>query len=322
MKILLAFSLFDFLSIKGDMLEFDEFITQSYNENNKSYLIDTDHEKFVLLTQLTKEVNQVNFLPQMRFSAEEVESMQYFELVGGRLLRESDGDFNKNLKYEENSELISTGSNYSIKLIDKRFLKKVSLKPDTIGCVSENRISDFIVSEKIRQTFVSSGLHGANYIPLYHTNGKDAHEGYYQIFTKEILPPAKDDLTFKIIEIGDSIYFNKLGSFSYDYSQIDTCADFFRSAEPVYCEETTAMIVSRNVFDCYCRNNLKGLIFKPALDTNSALYSDYIEKWEMVFKKVFVNPRNSLLEYSKGDDSDNSDDLIKKIDIVFGKTGD
>jgi hypothetical protein len=268
--------------------------------------------------ELSRKINKANFLPQISFSADEFNQVRYFELVGEKFLKESSSEFNKNLKYEESKRLIPSGNNCKIRLIDKRFLRKVNLKPDTIGCVSENRVADYIISDEIKAAFIKAGLRGVDYFPVYHINGKDIHQGYSQIFTREILPPAQLDLAFKILDNNGSVYFNKLGTFSYDYGGINPDADFFRSAEPIYCEHTSAMIVSESVYNCYNAEKLKGVIFKPVLDIDSDLYKHYIEKWSDIFRKVFVNPRNSLLEYTMSVEENDRDDLINKINIAFG----
>ncbi len=67
MKVELIFDLYEFLTVKDEMKEFDEFITEDYDEFNKTYKIDTDHDNFTTLTKLSKKINKVNFLPQIHF---------------------------------------------------------------------------------------------------------------------------------------------------------------------------------------------------------------------------------------------------------------
>lgn len=309
MKVYLIFYSSDFLDIEGiedELKEFDEFIIDTgLNAAYKTYKIDTDNRKLKKLIKLSEKVEDgVHFIPSTNYDSDEIESVRFYEVLGDKKLKESRTDCNKNRKYELNTKLIESGSGYKIRLIDKRFLKSIKLKNDTIGCIGDGRIADYIISEAVKNKFDQFELKGAKYLPVYHTNGKDQHCGYYQIFTEEIMPPAEIDLAFRTTEtflMGKTfLHFNKFGSLSFKYELIKSDIDFLRSAEPIYCEETTTMIVSEKVRNCYNASDMKGLSFYPVLDVRSELYRQYIERWGMVYEIVFSNPQNALLDYKLG----------------------
>ena len=87
-----------------------------------------------------------------------------------------------------------------------------------------------------------------------------------------------DNITSKIGREEVASYLLNLHCFIYDYADIDSDYDFFRSAEPIFASETPALIVSNKVYQFINKEKIKGIKFIPVLDIKSQLYKDYLEK--------------------------------------------
>lgn len=293
MKIKLSFYQPSATDIHNALMK-DEKFRKTFKNFDERFFIDTDTSDFGKLLELTKNTSGFQFQSGgVEFEENETKGIRLYRPRPRKVLPESSSAYNKNRAYIEKIPLRPTTGEFKIRLIDRLLLNKISLSKDSLG--SLDLYDEYIITDDIKEIFQQDQLKGIDFLPVYKINGKDAHEGFYLLYGEKTLPEATINKVFNY-KIDDGLYYFKIkGPFSYDYKKIDFQSDFYRTAEPIGSEYTPCWIVSEKVKQCYEGYKLKGLWeFRPVLDTNSELYSKYIEEWDKILEKIAINPNNQL----------------------------
>lgn len=259
------------------------------------HVFDSDSDIFSHFLELTKKTKGCRLNPVMEFDDEEISEATYFQLeCRGKLIPESKKDYEFNLNKLENAEFIYTGNRIKIRLPRQIALSKISIKPNMIACAT-SWLAEFILSNNIAEIFRKAGLSGFTINPIYNPKDNGNYEEYFQIYSANIMPRTETDITTIVYEDDAGGYsFRELGCLTYDLKGDEVIQDFNRTSENWSNNYCPIWVVTNRVKECYEQNRLKGWHFRPVLMKDSTSYKKYILKWEELYKKIKINPRNKI----------------------------
>lgn len=280
---------------------FDGFVVKKFGAGHKLYKFDSESEFFKKLLKTTKNIRGIVFSTDLKFSKEELNDVKFYSIRGMKFIKESKGDFSKNIDYEDRIDLTTTSDNYKIRLLKKIYLNKINLKPNYICGVGDGNIErrgDYITTSFVKDLIKKERFSGIDFLPLYRSDNT-IHDNFFQLYSDQVMPVAIiDNITSKIGREEVTSYLLNLHCFIYDYADIDFDYDFIRSAEPIFAAETPALIISNKVYKFINKVNIKGIKFEPVLDSNSQLYKDYLERWGKVFEKLAIRDDNKIMGWN------------------------
>jgi hypothetical protein len=271
----------------------DGLVSSSFDLDSY-FWIDAESQMFERLLDLTQHTSGFRLTSEMQFDAGELGSVNYYQLVSRKTVKESSLDFSVTIANLHATDFLVTGDRSRIKLLKKIALSKIDLKPNMIGSLGE-WAEEFIVTDLVAGVFRKCALSGFDTLPIFNPKTLEDHQNYFQLFAENILPPAVRDLTVIELEAGFDAekQLRHLGCLSYETeSGGGRATDFNRTAEAWSNNHLPFWVVSKSVVQCFRQNKLKGWAFRPVLDAQGDLYAEYIKKWTLLRHKISLNPRN------------------------------
>lgn len=256
--------------------------------------LDSESEIFDQVLELTKDTSGCWLNPVMRFTRAEMVQVRYFQLeCRGRIIRETQKDYALNSARVNALPFIHTSDRTKIKLLDRIALSKISLKPNGIGCASD-WMAEYILTDTVTKVFERAGFTGFSPRLVFSPQAGKNHETYFQLYTENIMPLAELDLTTPSLEneIREEGGYRQLGCLTYDFQGDEFILDFNRTAENWSNNFMPFWVVTARIKECFERNKLRGWGFRPVLEKGTGLHLTYLAKWESLFKRIAINPRN------------------------------
>jgi len=265
----------------------DSMLNSKITNDDKYYDFDTDDDLFSHFLDVINGSRGCRFSPHMKFTNAEILQSKYYQLdCRGKIILESNKDYEFNAKELELKSFISTDADVKIRFPDKLYLSKIDLNENVIGCAT-NWLREFILPINVSDVFRKYKLIGFETRNIFNLRNKEAHEKYHQLYTDKLMPKAELDIaSIKYINDIGGYSFRELGCLTYDMSKINNTSDFYRTAENWSSNYCPIWIVSSSTKKCYDENKLKGWNFRPVLDKGSELYENYSDKWSTIINKV------------------------------------
>lgn len=256
---------------------------------------DSDSEEFEHFLDITADMlDGCWFQPFMKFSKREIAQVSMYQVdCRGKLLKETKYDEELNILNLHNTEMLTTGECTKIKLVKNMSLSKIELDENAIG--GTKLLEEFVISDFVAELFQKYGLTGFAKLPIYNPKTKNYHQNFFQPYTDNIMPLSVVNLSTIIRANGNDNYsYRELGCLTYHLKDIEKAKDFNRTAENWASNNMPIWIVSSRTKKCYEDNKLKGWYFRPVLQEGSVLYLEYVEKWETLFRRIRINPKNRI----------------------------
>ena len=228
--------------------------------------------------------------PFVEFDTEEIKQAKFFQLEArGKIIKETNIDYEINLRELENTIFYYTDDQIKIKIIQQLYLSKVDIKPYTIS-IATDWLSEFVLHNSVIDIFKEAGLTGFSTKMIFNPKLGENNANCCMLFSNNIMPKAELDITtINYIQEEHGYYFRELGCLTYDIKVDDKIADFNRTAENWSSNYCPIWIVTAATKKIYDQNKLKGWAFRPVLEKGTILYKTYIQKWENIFQKVRCN---------------------------------
>lgn len=245
---------------------------------------DATSPEFDRLLKVSKTRSPCFFNSWMEFTPGELAQSRFFQLdCRGRLLKESDKDYDLNRARLESLPFIAAGPGAKMRFLDRLVLRAPSVKPNEVACAGE-WMREFVVSGEVGRIFESEGLAGFSLREVFDSRIKRESDSCFQLYTDQIMPRALVDLTTLFRPDLDS--HRQLGSLRYDFKGSPPASDFYRTAEAWGGNTQPAWIVSSRVRECYQRRKLRGWAFRPVLEPGSELHAGHMRMWEDLFARI------------------------------------
>lgn len=255
--------------------------------------LDSDNPLFDRFLELTTSTSGCWLNPVMTFSPAEMAAARHFQLEGRKLVREGPGDYEVNIARLRALPFIKTGP-FRIRLLDAVSLSRASLKPTEVACAAD-WMAEFIVSRAVGNIFKTEGLRGFSLRPVLAPKSGKQHEEVTLLYTTHLMPLATLDLTTPVFEDrGEEGGHRQLACLAYDFgTSLRPESDFCRTAENWSSNHMPVWVVSARVREVFLRHKLRGWAFRPVMETGTALYAAYRDKWQVLMGRVAAcNPRH------------------------------
>ncbi len=260
-----------------------------------SGLVETDSEDAILdrILDITQNGSGLWFNPIMTFTKKEVDGARFFQLECRKTVHETGRDYELNSSRLAKLPFIHPTDLCKIKLLDEVALTRIKLKPNMVAGVDE-WTAEFIITSTVAKCFEKEKLTGFALKPVLNPKTGAYHDEFHMLYTDSIMPPVEYDRTIKSLEkeIPEEGGFRDLGCLTYDFEEKVPDFDFNRTAENFSSNFMPIWVVSARVRECFGRNKLRGWAFRPVLEKGSELHRMYLEKWQSLFKRISINPRN------------------------------
>ncbi len=275
------------------LLALDEAVADAFDLSFG--LIETDSEDAILdrILVITQNSSGLWFNPIMTFTKKELAGSRFFELECRKTVHENDRDYELNSSRLETVKFIHTTDRCKIKLLDEVALTRIKLKPNMVAGVDQ-WTAEFIITSTVAKCFEKEKLTGLALKPVLNPKTGAYHDEFHMLYTDSIMPSVEYDRTIKSLEkeIPEEGGFRELGCLTYDFGEDVPKSDFNRTAENFSSNFMPIWVVSARVRECFTRNKLRGWAFRPVLEKGSELHRMYLEKWQSLFKRISINPRN------------------------------
>jgi hypothetical protein len=277
----------------------DKLLGEKFYSETSVYEFDTDTDIWDRIVAVAKNIRSLSIYARMEFDKKELHQARFFTVdCRGKVIYPSETVNDINLKYlMEKTAYIQTGKYTRIKIPDRLVLSKVAVKPGIIASPDMAGYNDYALPLNVAEIFKNAGLTGYETRPILHPKTGIANQDAVMLYTNKIAPPAQRDIS--IIFRGSTVdlgYHNAcfMGCVTYDFKENIEIFDFNRTAEPVTGWGCPWWVISAKTKECYDKNKIKGWAFRPVLEKGSPLHEEYIKKWEDVYHRVMVNPKNTI----------------------------
>ena len=185
--------------------------------------------------------------------------------------------------------MIDAGAHSPIRLVAGFTLSRIQMKPNTVGSIGD-WTGEYVIGSAVGEVFKEAGLSGLSLEPV--TNPKTGlpHEGYFQIYSKDILAAATIDCSVERVRSRfqeEDGHLRHLGCLSYPAVALVSRPDFSRTAEPWNgWHGWPSWVVTARVVSAFKQSKCRGWHFRPVLTTESDLYSQYISQWQQLCSAV------------------------------------
>ena len=245
---------------------------------------DATSPEFDRLLKVSRTRSPCFFNSWMEFTPGELAQSRFFQLdCRGRLLKESDKDYDLNRARLESLPFIAAGPRAKMRFLDRLVLSGPSVKPNEVACAGD-WMREFVVSREFGRIFESEGLAGFSLRKVFDSRIKRESDSCFQLYTDQIMPRALIDITTPLRPDLDG--HRQLACLSYDFKGSPPASDFYRTAEAWGGNTQPAWIVSSRVRECYQRRKLRGWAFRPVLEPGSELHAGHMRMWEDLFARV------------------------------------
>ena len=231
------------------------------------------------------------------FTADELREVTHYELVCRSIVRESDRDFQENDAARERTLLMDAGGESPIRLMSGLSLSRIPLKPNMVGSVGD-WTQEYVLGAAVAQAFTKARFTGYSLMPVRNPKTGGHHDGYSQLYSDAVLPPAVVDASVERLtrgapsEVGQ---LRHLGCLAYKFPTLNGRPDFNRTAEPWGgWHGWPSWVVSARVEKTFKKGKLRGWHFRPVLYAGSALYSEYLAAWTELRARVEAAAKSQM----------------------------
>lgn len=232
------------------------------------------------------------------FSTPELKGVTHFELVNRSAVEETDKDYEANEALRERTAIIDAGGEGGpVRLVSGFSLRKIRLKPNTVGSIGGAR-AEFLIGSAVAQVFEKAGFTGFSLRPITNSRTGLAYEEYSQIFSEVLMAPAIIDCSVQRVRTRDKEFDGRLrhlGCLAYHASALTQRPDFNRTAEPwAGWDGWPSWVVSARVMKLFKSSKLRGWQFRPVLTSDSDVYSQYLALWRKLVEPVGATTKSTM----------------------------
>ncbi|MFY0564560.1 hypothetical protein ACN28E_11965 [Archangium lansingense] len=286
-----------YLCYGGDVeaaLAADPDIAGQFKLGVSAFWVDGESEAFDRILELTKTTSGLRLTPDCVFTAKEQSQARYFQVLSRKRVKASMPDNLANLAHVKALTPVKTAEGLAIKRMERIELSKVVLDANTVA-VLDDWAAEYLAGANVAELLKKAGLKGLELRPVYHRKTKAPHEGVFQLYTESVMPPVERNISVlgvRAAAFSEDSPVRMLGALSYALDGAPELADFNRTAEPFSSNQLPFWVVSRKVVELFQEHEVKGWVFRPVLETGTALYKDHLARWEVLRKKLASNPRH------------------------------
>jgi hypothetical protein len=283
--------------IKREILRHEASLTKQVDLSELVIEADTDSDIWDKIIAISKNIKPLSFSARMEFDENDMKKELFFSIdFRGKAKHLSDSDKDFNYRQWEQTEYIQTAKKTRIKIPSVIGASKINIKPNNIG--GPDIFNEFILPSSLGDLFIADNLSGFELRPIVNPKTGAKNSDYSLLYCDKIMPPAVYDTTTQVYEdpsSAEKLKFRFLGCLTYDIkASLKKYYDFNRTTEGWAAYDIPEWVVSARVKDCYERNKLKGWWFRPVLEKGSELHWEYLQKWESLFTRIMVNPKNRI----------------------------
>jgi hypothetical protein len=273
----------------------DAAIAGAFHVDASAFWVDGESEDFDRILKLTKATSGLRLTPDCVFSAKEQAQARYFQVLSRKTVSESDDDYTLNIGELRAQAPVKTAAGMTIKCMERVYLTKASVAANAVAVLGQWS-AEYLVGSTVSEQLKGAGMKGLELRPVYHTKTKAPHAGVSQLYTASLMPPVARNASVMEQETTspEDCPVSVLGALAYAFDGEPGLADFNRTAEPLNSNHLPLWVVSRKVVELFQEHKLKGWAFRPVLEVGTALYEDYVARWEVLRKKVASNPRHNF----------------------------
>ena len=233
---------------------------------------------------------------ELVLSREKRQQLTRFQPVARYALKETDRDYESNSKVADAAPPIDAGASEPIHLPRGFALSRISMKPNMVGVIGQ-WTSEYVVGAAVAQALKEEGFSGFELLPVLVTKSGTPYDGFFQLFSEVVLPPAVLDSSVERISsrfAEEDGRLRHLGCLGYSSTDLADRPDFARTAEPWATWSSPFWIVSAVVEALFKRLRFRGWHFRPILVTGTELYDTYEATWAKLRKLVAKASKSSF----------------------------
>lgn len=223
------------------------------------------------------------------FTRTELRDISHFEVVCRKFVSETDEDYAHNAAACEGAALVEAGGEEPIRLVSGFALTRVELKPNMAGAIGD-WTTEYVVGRGIVEAFEQEGLSGWSAKSVLNPKTRSNHADFVQLYSDVVLRPAAIDCSVERIQSEvpeEEGCLRHLGCLSYAAADLAGQPDFIRTAEPWGgWSGWPSWVVSSRVPKVFTARKLRGWAFRPVLTTESRLYRQYLDRWQILCELV------------------------------------
>lgn len=251
--------------------------------------LDFQSERLQPFLDATRNTSGSWFNPIMKFTKGELDGASHFQLECRKTLAESMNDMEWNERHIASLKRRTTSTGAEIYLPERIAVSKVTaLKSNMVAGVGQS-LQEFVVHADVGRAFSEEGFSGFSLRPVFNGKTEIEHADVRQLYSDVIMPPAVLDRTTPPADGGGV---RQLGCLVYENPDLQSLADFSRTAEDWAAGNMPIWVVSARVREFFMRRKLKGWVFRPVLEKDSEMHQKYERLWDSLFEQVSVNPHN------------------------------
>lgn len=216
------------------------------------------------------------------YTAAELREFSHFEVICRKLIRETSEDYDWNMAACLRAQLTDRGGDSPIRLVSDFCLARIAMKPNMVGAIGD-WTGEYVVGSAVADVFKTNSFSGVTFLPVRNPKTDAPHPGFYQIYSDSVLEPAEVDCSIERIQSDypeENGTLRHLGCLSYREGILFGKPDFLRTAEPWSgWWGWPSWVVSNRVVKSFREHKLRGWVFRPVLEADSKLYSEYLSQW-------------------------------------------
>ncbi len=231
------------------------------------------------------------------FTKTELRSITHLETVCRKFIPESEKDYEHNANLYKKTKLISAGGEAPISLPYGFALTRIRLKPNMVGAIGE-WTEEYVIGSAVVKVFEQAKFTGWSVKPVLNLKTQSPHPDFVQIFSDAILSAVMIDCSVERIKSAypeENGHLRHLGCLSYPTIALENIPDFARTAEPWGgWHGQSSWVVSSRVAKAFTEHKLRGWAFRPVMVTESDLYRQYLEEWQVLCEAVARSTRSTF----------------------------